>query len=192
MMITTQRSPQTFEEVRRESGSYAEALERYSRLLEGYYSLARAQAESTGDVSVAIWITYRSEGVSFSRLNLLLLLLGVFSFNEKINFHPFRTFHPTSPKGQIGRTFKASLAEAAGLLLGLAGICLVVFGGAFFIFPNECLLRTKIGSILLGFVALIGCRFTLRLSKMLKIPSQICRDPTSPFRLHSLKKVDRR
>jgi hypothetical protein len=190
MTITTHDgSPETFQEVRRKSASYSEALNRYARSLEGYYSCERAKAESPGEISVAEWITYRSEGVSFSGLNLVLLLLGVYSFNEKIGLHPYRTFHPCSPKGQLSRNLLAGLAEAAGLLLGLTGICLIIFGVAFFLFPNEHPLRNKITSIVLGFIVLIGSRLILRFSKVLKIPSKIWKDPTSPFRLHSLKKL---
>ncbi len=182
-------TPRTFSEIRSISSSYAEALEAYGRELNQHYSAEKASSQGNGPVTVATWITYRTEGISFTRLNFLLLAAGRISVTENINYHPFHTFHSASIEGQMRRNILSGITEALGVISGFAAVCLLICGVGCYVFsvPNQG--YWNIVMIFAGLLLLVASRFILRQSRLMKIPPGMFMDPSSPFRLNSAEKI---
>lgn len=179
---------ETFSSVKAQTTSHKEALETYKQQLSSTYSLEKAQHAAPKEVVEIMWITYRTEGVKFTRLNFLLILAGVVSVTEKLNYHPFTTYHAISGKGQLGRNVLAGLVEAAASITGLAALCMIITGIAGFVFDGMSS-TWRVGLIVAGIVFIFASRIIASLAKRAKIPKGIFKDKTSPFVLYSLKRV---
>ncbi|MEK7949344.1 hypothetical protein [Luteolibacter soli] len=120
-----------------------------------------------------------------------LILLGIFSITETQQVVQYRTYHPVTPSSDsgTGRMMLGGLTEAAGLLVGLCGLTLIIVSTWSLIadFPEAWRFHVP---LLAGGIALTLCsRALLRQSRVIRIPEELARDSTSPFYLTRIRKT---
>lgn len=178
-----------FDSIRSKSADYSEALSKYGASLSAFYSLDNAKMYGRNDISVATWIAYRTEGVTLSLRDFIIILLGGFALTEKREVVSFSTFHPFKPRGNLFRMLTSALIEALAVIVGLASIAFLFFGIVFFWLDSEYRLFLALNGVFGAPVLFLLSRYLFRLHRLVRIPKEIYQDPSSPFRLHSFTRL---
>jgi len=182
----------TFREIR-SNNNYEAAISEYVTQLGDYYSLDSLRDLPPSKVSVATWFADKTEGVSMDGWNFALLMVGVLSVKENVNRVVFQTYHSVSTNGNFKRILQSGIAEGIGIIVGLLGLVILISCIVALFIPKIVEISWSVKMLwgLLGVAFLLLSRVALRYSKVLKVPKEIFRDQSSPFKLATLRTLEK-